>query len=106
MVGGAYCEKRGPCAIECGALACGVAERLGQLGARNVSKQSSNSLCAALVHEWLWRIARIGWPWLSDGSMDHDPRMKSRVHPKYKTKYRVGNWAEYDQALVHRGPTV
>ena len=29
--------------------------------------------------------------------------MKSRVHPKYKTKYRVNNWAEYDQALVQRG---
>ena len=29
--------------------------------------------------------------------MSHDLGMKSRVHPKYKTKYRVGNWAEYDQ---------
>ncbi len=29
--------------------------------------------------------------------------MKSRVHPKYKTKYRVGTWAEYDRALVQRG---
>ncbi len=29
--------------------------------------------------------------------------MKSRVHPKYKTKYRVGNWAEYDRALAQRG---
>ncbi len=29
--------------------------------------------------------------------------MNSRVHPKYKTKYRVTNWAEYDQALVQRG---
>ena len=38
------------------------------------------------MYEWLRRIARIGWPWLSDGSMGHDPRMKSRVHPKYKTK--------------------
>ena len=35
--------------------------------------------------------------------MDHDLRMKSRVHPKYKTKYRVGNWAEYDRSLVKRG---
>ena len=25
------------------------------------------------------------------------------MHPKYKTKYRVGNWAEYDRALVRRG---
>ena len=29
--------------------------------------------------------------------------MNSRVHPKYKTKYRVSNWAEYDRALVERG---
>ena len=28
--------------------------------------------------------------------------MKSRVHPKYKTKYRVGNWREYEHALVQR----
>ena len=25
------------------------------------------------------------------------------MHPKYKTTYRVGNWAEYDRALVRRG---
>ena len=29
--------------------------------------------------------------------------MNSRVHPKYKTKYRVTNWADYDRALVQRG---
>ncbi len=29
--------------------------------------------------------------------------MNSRVHPKYKTRYRVTNWSEYDQALVERG---
>ena len=29
--------------------------------------------------------------------------MKSRVHPTYKTKYRVANWASYDRALVGRG---
>ncbi|MDA1196243.1 MAG: transposase, partial [Planctomycetota bacterium] len=28
---------------------------------------------------------------------------RSRVHPKYKTKYRVKNWAAYDRALVARG---
>ena len=28
---------------------------------------------------------------------------KSRDHPKYKTKYRVGNWSDYDRALVERG---
>ena len=29
--------------------------------------------------------------------------MNSRVHPKYKTRYRVTNWPEYDRALVNRG---
>ncbi len=29
--------------------------------------------------------------------------MKSRVHPKYKTRYRVTNWASYDRALARRG---
>ncbi len=29
--------------------------------------------------------------------------MNSRVHPKYKTKYRVINWSEYDRALIERG---
>ena len=26
-------------------------------------------------------------------------RKASRVHPKYKTKYRVTNWAEYERGL-------
>jgi hypothetical protein len=29
--------------------------------------------------------------------------MNSRVHPKYKTKYRVSNWADFDRALVRQG---
>ena len=29
--------------------------------------------------------------------------MKSRVDPKYKTKYHVANWPEYERALVQRG---
>ena len=35
--------------------------------------------------------------------MAHDLAMQSRVHPKYKTKYRVGNWPAYERALVQRG---
>ncbi len=35
--------------------------------------------------------------------MGHRLSMRSRIHPKYKTKYRVSNWAEYDRALVQRG---
>ena len=34
---------------------------------------------------------------------DQTVSMKSRVHPKDKTRYHVGNWAEYDRALVQRG---
>ena len=29
--------------------------------------------------------------------------MKSKVHPTYKTKYRMANWPTYNQALVRRG---
>ena len=29
--------------------------------------------------------------------------MTSRIHPKYKTKYHVGNWRAYERALVQRG---
>ena len=29
--------------------------------------------------------------------------MNSRVHPKYKTKYRVANWPEYERGLIQRG---
>jgi hypothetical protein len=35
--------------------------------------------------------------------MSQDLGMRSRVHPKYKTKYRVSNWVDYDRALVQRG---
>ena len=31
------------------------------------------------------------------------PSTKSRVHPRYKTKCRVGNWSDYDRSLVERG---
>ncbi len=27
----------------------------------------------------------------------------SLIHPPYKTKYRVGNWREYEQGLRRRG---
>ena len=40
---------------------------------------------------------------LDNAPAGHDLDVKSRVHPKYTTTYRVGNWAEYDRALVRRG---
>ena len=33
----------------------------------------------------------------------HTAGMKSKVHPTYKTKYRVANWPAYNQTLVRRG---
>jgi hypothetical protein len=30
-------------------------------------------------------------------------KRRSKVHPKYKTKYRVRNWSEYDRSHVRRG---
>jgi IS5 family transposase len=29
--------------------------------------------------------------------------MNSRVHPKYKTRYRVENWPKYERSLIRRG---
>ena len=37
------------------------------------------------------------------GTGDQTVGMKSKAHPKYKTKYRVANWSSYDRALVRRG---
>ena len=33
----------------------------------------------------------------------HDLSVKSKVHPKYKAKYHVGNWPAYERSLVARG---
>jgi len=33
-------------------------------------------------------------------------RMNSRVHPKYKTKFTVTNWAEYEGSLIQRGDII
>ena len=33
----------------------------------------------------------------------HTTGMRSKVHPTYKTKYRVANWPAYNRALVRRG---
>jgi hypothetical protein len=32
-----------------------------------------------------------------------EPHKRANRHPKYKTAYRVKNWAEYDKALRDRG---
>ena len=37
------------------------------------------------------------------GLAPHNIGMRSRVHPRYKTKYHVRNWAAYERGLVRRG---
>ena len=60
--------------------------------------------CAALVHGCFDVGHRaVGRHWLLGGLPADDLDMKSRVYPKYKTRYHVGNWPEYDRALVQRG---
>lgn len=64
------------------------------------SPQSGRDL--ALVHEapldGLRLASRAGL-----GPLEHAGRMNSRVHPKYKTRYRVTNWHSYERGLVQRG---
>ena len=36
------------------------------------------------------------------GARDYAEGMKSRVHPKYKTKCHVQNWTFYDHTLIRR----
>ncbi len=55
------------------------------------------------MHESYAPAARPSMPWPGWPSKAHDLGMKSRVHPRFKAKYRVGDWAEYDRALVQRG---
>jgi hypothetical protein len=45
----------------------------------------------------------VMYPLGSAGQIGHDLGAKPRVHPKYKTKYRVGYGAECHRALVQRG---
>ena len=41
--------------------------------------------------------------YITGSSMERMMSKRSKVHPTYKTKYRVTNWPEYDRALVRRG---
>ena len=41
--------------------------------------------------------------WCRQPLLSHNSAVNSKIHPKYKTKYRVGNWQAYERALVQRG---
>ena len=56
----------------------------------------------ALLHEdplWVAACPTL----LGTFRRSHTVGMQSKVHPTYKTKYRVANWPAYNQALVRRG---
>ena len=58
------------------------------------------------VYEALVQVPRgIRFPtrWCRRPQLSHNAPVNSRVHPKYKTRYRVGNWPAYERALVQRG---
>ena len=77
------------------------ARRRSPRGARNRSCPPSGP--PALLHEYPLRVGRRG-PHFSGPSAGATLRGCSRRFiPTYKTKYRVANWAAYNQALVRRG---
>ena len=49
------------------------------------------------------RGIRFPTRWCRRPQLSHNAPVNSRVHPKYKTRYRVGNWPAYERALVQRG---
>ena len=49
------------------------------------------------------RGIRFQTRWCRRPQLSHNASVNSRVHPKYKTRYRVGNWPAYERALVQRG---
>ena len=57
----------------------------------------------ALVREYCSSGTHCRYSWRSDAPTNTIVGMKSRVDPKYKTKYHVANWPEYERALVQRG---
>ena len=66
---------------------------------RTSAKRSSGRWCTAVPAARVGTVDSLAFwrlvaPYLS---------MTSRVHPKYKTKYHVGNGPEYARALVQRG---
>ena len=94
-----------------------LAADLGRMGldthrvSNKVSKITSRHLVpldrAFPAHALVHGSRALGEPrstsWLSWRQQVPDLDMKSSVHPKYKTKYHVGNWPADDRALVQRG---
>ena len=66
---------------------------------RRLRATCTSCLREALLHEDpVW-----GGALLVTLRRSHTTGLQSKVHPTYKTKYRVANWPAYNQALVRRG---
>ena len=57
----------------------------------------------ALLREDCSSDTRWRYVWSLDARTDTTFGMKSRGHPKDKTRYHVGKWPAYERALVQRG---
>ena len=58
---------------------------------------------SALLHEDPAGVRRFGLHFSGPAAGATLRGMQSKVHPTYKTKYRVANWPPYNRALVRRG---
>ncbi len=67
------------------------------------STSHSHLLLALVQVSTVSAYSAIALHWRCRTQLAHNSPVNSRVHPKYKNKYRVGNWYEYEQALVQRG---
>ncbi|MFT7170031.1 MAG: hypothetical protein ACI80K_003176 [Paracoccaceae bacterium] len=56
-----------------------------------------------MVHEYQPLRSTRGLGHASPAPIEHPDRIKSRVPAKYKTRYRVTNWREYELGLIQRG---
>ena len=72
-----------------------------RLWAGSVLGRRSDRNARAVISDVIGVVAQIKCEVERDP--DETGGMKSRVHPKYKTKYRVRNWASYERALIGRG---
>ena len=75
----------------------------GQKRFSDVAIETALVLRLALLHEDP-AVGGAVWPaLLVTLRRSHTTGRKSKVHPTYKTKYRVANWPAYNRALVRRG---
>ena len=71
-----------------------------------ISKSGSGEGLGGVIPRGYSKKTFCGWCGLARPSRlrrSHTAGMKSKVHPTYKTQYRVANWPAYNRALVRRG---